>query len=396
MSDRQCGDWIKTFLDYASFGEAPMKFLFWTGVSTVAGALRRRVWLDMKNFQWVPNFYIVLVAPPGVVSKSTTINIGMNLLRDVDGVKFGPDSITWQALVTQFAAAQELVYQPSTQEYLPMSCLTIASDEFGTFFRPDDNDMVNLLIALWDGKRGSFSKITKMAGSDAIENPWINMIACTTPTWIADNFSQYMIGGGFTSRCIFIYADKKRQLVAYPDESAPASYHETQAKLIHDLEMISTLTGEFKLTAAAREWGRHWYATHNASKPAGLDTDQFGGYLARKQTHIHKLGMVLTASRQNDLLIEQDVLEAAEGFVTALEKDMPLIYSRIGQTEITRGSSQIMDIVSRRGSVARDELYAQLFRTMNFRDFEMALTGAIQAGHLIQQQVGDKLIVRLK
>lgn len=396
MSDRQCGDWIKTFLDYASFGEAPMKFLFWTGVSTVAGALRRRVWLDMKNFQWVPNFYIVLVAPPGVVSKSTTINIGMNLLRDVDGVKFGPDSITWQALVTQFAAAQELVYQPATQEYLPMSCLTIASDEFGTFFRPDDNDMVNLLIALWDGKRGSFSKITKMAGSDSIENPWINMIACTTPTWIADNFSQYMIGGGFTSRCIFIYADKKRQLVAYPDESAPGSYHEVQAKLIHDLEVISTLTGEFKLTQAAREWGRHWYATHNAAKPAGLDTDQFGGYLARKQTHIHKLAMVLTASRQNDLLIEQDVLEAAEGFVTALEKDMPLIYSRIGQTEITRGSSQIMDIVSRRGSVARDELYAQLFRTMNFRDFEMALTGAIQAGHLIQQQVGDKLIVRLK
>lgn len=396
MSDRQCGDWIKTFLDYASFGEAPMKFLFWTGVSTVAGALRRRVWIDMKSFQWVPNFYIVLVAPPGVVSKSTTINIGMNLLREIDGIKFGPDSITWQALVTQFAAAQELVYQPATQDYLPMSCLTIASDEFGTFFRPDDNDMVNLLIALWDGKRGNFSKITKMAGSDSIENPWINMIACTTPTWIADNFSQYMIGGGFTSRCIFIYADKKRQLVAYPDESAPPNYREIQAKLIHDLEIISTLTGEFKLTPAAREWGRHWYATHNASRPSGLDMEQFGGYLARKQTHIHKLAMVLTASRQNELIIEQDVLEAAESFVTALEKDMPLIYSRIGQTEITRGSSQIIDIVSRRGSIGRDELYAQLFRTMSFRDFEMALTGAIQAGYLTQQQVGDKLIVRLK
>lgn len=396
MSDRQCGDWIKTFLDYASFGEAPMKFLFWTGVSTVAGALRRRVWIDMKSFQWVPNFYIVLVAPPGVVSKSTTINIGMNLLREIDGIKFGPDSITWQALVTQFAAAQELVYQPATQDYLPMSCLTIASDEFGTFFRPDDNDMVNLLIALWDGKRGNFSKITKMAGSDLIENPWINMIACTTPTWIADNFSQYMIGGGFTSRCIFIYADKKRQLVAYPDESAPPNYREIQAKLIHDLEIISTLTGEFKLTPAAREWGRHWYATHNASRPSGLDMEQFGGYLARKQTHIHKLAMVLTASRQNELIIEQDVLEAAESFVTALEKDMPLIYSRIGQTEITRGSSQIIDIVSRRGSIGRDELYAQLFRTMSFRDFEMALTGAIQAGYLTQQQVGDKLIVRLK
>jgi len=350
----------------------------------------------MKNFQWVPNFYIVLVAPPGVVSKSTTINIGMNLLREIDGVKFGPDSITWQALVSQFAEAQEMVYVSETQEYLPMSCLTIASDEFGTFFRPDDNDMVNLMIALWDGKRGSFAKITKMSGSDAIENPWINMIACTTPTWIADNFSQYMIGGGFTSRCIFVYADKKRQLVAYPNRTAPRNFHEQQANLIHDLEVISTLAGEFTISDSGYEWGEAWYIKHNSTRPAGLDMDQFGGYLARKQTHIHKLAMVLTASRQNSLVIERDILEVAESFVSALEKDMPLIYSRIGQTEVTRGSSQIIDIVSRRGSVPRDELFSQLFRTMSFRDFEMALTGAIQAGHIIQQQIGDKLIVRMK
>lgn len=396
MPARRCSDWIKSFLDFASFGEAPMKFLFWTGVSTVAGALRRRVWMDMKNFQWVPNFYIVLVAPPGVVSKSTTINIGMNLLRELDGIKFGPDSITWQALVSEFNQAQELVFHQEKQEYLPMSCLTIASDEFGTFFRPDDSDMVNLLIALWDGKRGKFSKVTKMAGSDSIENPWINMIACTTPTWIADNFSQYMIGGGFTSRCIFIYADKKRQLVAYPGRSAPPNYYTQQADLLHDLEVISTLVGEYSLTEEAYTWGEEWYAKHNVTKPAHLDMDQFGGYLARKQTHIHKLAMVLTASRTNTLVIERDILEAADGFVTALEKDMPLVYSRIGQTEITRGSSQIFDLVSRRGSLPRDELFHHLFRTMSFKDFEQALMGVIQAGLVTQVQQGDKLIVRLR
>lgn len=396
MPERRCDDWLKTFLDFASFGEAPMKFIFWTGVSTIAGALRRRVWMDMKNFQWVPNFYIVLVAPPGVVSKSTTINIGMNLLREIDGVKFGPNSITWQALVTKFNAAQELVFQETTQEYLPMSCLTIASDEFGTFFRPNDPDMVNLLIELWDGKRGSYEKVTKMSGDDQIENPWINLIACTTPTWIADNFSQYMIGGGFTSRCIFVYAEQKRQLVPYPDEAAPASFYETRTRLIHDLEIISTLIGEFKLSPTARDWGKEWYIKHNANRPEHLNMEQFGGYLSRKQTHIHKIAMVLAASRSNTLVIERDTLEAAEGFVTALERDMPLIYSRIGQTEITRGSSQILEIVSRRGTIPREELFGQMFRTMSYRDFEMALTGAIHAGHVVQIQQGDKLIVRMK
>jgi hypothetical protein len=277
-----------------------------------------------------------------------------------------------------------------------MSCLTIASDEFGMFFRPDDSDMVNLLIALWDGKRGKFSKVTKMSGNDSIENPWINMIACTTPTWIADNFSQYMIGGGFTSRCIFVYADQKRQYVAYPDESAPPDFEEKKQKLIHDLELISQLVGQFTIEEEARAWGREWYDHHNKNKPPGLDMDQFGGYLARKQTHIHKLAMVLSASQRSDLIITRQTLEASDSFVSSLERDMPLIYQRIGQTEITRGSSQILEIVNRAGSIERTDLYKRLFRTMSFRDFEMALTGAIQAGHIIQTQSGTDFIIRSK
>ena len=80
---------------------------FWTGVSAIAGTLRRRVWLDMRYFIWSPCFYILLVALPGIVSKSTTAGIGMDLLRKVPGIKFGPQAVTWPALVTAFAASME-------------------------------------------------------------------------------------------------------------------------------------------------------------------------------------------------------------------------------------------------------------------------------------------------
>ena len=59
----------------------------------------------------------------------------------------------------------------------------------------------------------SFKKISKHAGNDDVVNPWINIIACTTPAWIAGNFPEYMIGGGFTSRCVFVYADAKERFV---------------------------------------------------------------------------------------------------------------------------------------------------------------------------------------
>jgi len=394
MSERKCDDWLKSFVEYASFGEAPLKMLFWTGVSTVCGALRRRVWLDMKYFQWVPNMYIIMVAPPGIVSKSTTANVGMNLLRRVDGIVFGPDVVTWQALVESLSKSTELVLDRSTGEYLPMSCVTIASDEFGTFLNPDDREMVDVLVSLWDGKRGSFTKVTKMSGNDTIENPWVNIIACTTPAWIAGNFPEYMIGGGFTSRCVFVFADTKRQEIAYPDESVPEGFLDLQSDLVHDLEMISQLLGEMKISKSGREWGKEWYTNHWRNPPTGLDLNQFGGYLARKQTLIHKLSMVLSASSNDSLIVSEENLIVAADMISALEADMPKVFQKIGQNGITRGTSEIVELVGRNGAVTKTELFRTMFRTLSYQDFEQSLAGAINSGHVFQQQVGSEMLIK--
>jgi hypothetical protein len=72
-------------MNFTRASESPDAFHFWTGVGTIAGALRRRVWLDMRHSQWTPNFYIILVDLPGVANKSTTVRIGSSLLAQVDG-----------------------------------------------------------------------------------------------------------------------------------------------------------------------------------------------------------------------------------------------------------------------------------------------------------------------
>lgn len=394
MSERKCENWLKSFVDYASFGEAPLKMLFWTGVSTVCGALRRRVWLDMKYFQWVPNMYIVMVAPPGIVSKSTTANVGMNLLRQVDGIAFGPDVVTWQALIESLSKSNELALDTSTGEYLPMSCVTIASDEFGTFLNPDDREMVDVLVSLWDGKKGTFTKVTKMSGNDSIENPWINIIACTTPAWIAGNFPEYMIGGGFTSRCVFVYADFKRQEIAYPDENVPTEFLSMQSDLIHDLELIAQLIGEMTISPEAREWGRTWYSNHWLNPPKDLDTNQFGGYLARKQTLIHKLAMVISASQRDSLILTTEDLSTAENMISALETDMPKVFSKIGQTGVTKGTSEIIEALTKKGMMTKVDLFKIMFRTLSYEDFEKSLAGAINAGFVVQLQKNGEMILK--
>lgn len=335
----------------------------------------------MAYFTWSPNFFIILVAPPGIISKSTTASVAMNLLREVPAAKFGPDVCTWQSLVLSLAQAQEPVIIPGSESFVTAE-VTIESGELGNLINPHDREMVDLLVTLWDGRK-NFAKTTKMNGSETIENPWINIIACTTPAWIAGNFPDYMIGGGFTSRCLFVYGQEKEKYVPYPALQVPPDMLSMRNKLVEDLGTISQLAGPYRLLPSAVEWGTVWYEAHYKAPPEGLADDRFGGYIARKQTHIHKLAMVLAASQREELIITAEDLAAANTMVSDLEADMPQVFARIGKTESSLQIDRLIDYVSRRGVVS----YSEAFRFLQShfpaeKDMEGVLAGCFKAGML--------------
>lgn len=390
---RNFDDWLTAFIDYAKFGEAPKRMYFWAGVSAIAGALRRKVWIDQAYFRWYPNMYIVFVAPPGVVSKTTTVSTAISLLRKVPGIKFGPDVVTWQSLVKSFAEASEL-FQVG-DEFHTMSSLTLESGEFGNLLNPQDRDMVDLLVSLWDGKQGNFIKETKTSGNDSIENPWINLIACTTPAWIAGNFPDYMIGGGFTSRCVFVYADAKERYVAYPARHVPADMHQTADRLVQDLEDIAiNCVGQYHLTHEAMDWGEEWYRKHYSTKPVTLSDERFGGYLARKQTLMHKLAMIVAASSSNHMEITSEHLSIASTMLTDLEPDMAMVFSKIGKTDVSNHADRLVHFLETNGETLFKDAYKQVHAFFpSLRDFEDVLQGCIKAGLIKVRQVGNALML---
>ena len=384
---RHFSDWVAAYLEYSSYSEAPKHMRFWVAVSTIAGALRRRVWLDMGYFRWCPNFFIILVAPPGIVAKTTTADVGMSLLRQIPTIKFGPDVCTWQSLVKSLSDNQEQ-FQLNNSEFITASEITIASGELGNLFNPQDREMVDLLVTLWDGRK-VFNKTTKMSGSETIENPWINIIACTTPSWIAGNFPEYMVGGGFTSRCVFVYAERKEKYVAYPGLQVPKDLAETQRKLVQDLEKISLLAGPYRLLPSAVEWGNAWYKHHYENRPPNLDDDRFGGYIARKQTHLHKLAMVLAAATKDELVLSVEDLTAANTMVSDLELDMPQVFSRIGKSEQALQAERLINYVRGKGAIPYEEAYRFLHAHFpSEKDMEGVVAGAMKAGLLTLQEVG--------
>jgi hypothetical protein len=366
---------------------------FWAAVSAIAGSLRRRVWIDMIRFKWFPSFYTVFVADPGIVAKSSTADIAMELLRQVPGIHFGPDNATWQSLVSSFAGARE-TFQCNVDAYV-MSAITLLASEYGNLMDMEDQNLINLFITLWDG-RDRYDKHTKKSGSDSIECPWINLLACTTPSWIATNMTKLALAGGLTSRTLFVFSDQKASLVAYPDEAAPDRVNQLRDDLISDLtHFAENLVGPMSITAEARKWGARWYEKlwKNAYKPTLPDWQK--GYLSRKQAHLHKLAMVISVSRSDSMQITADDLELAEAMLLSVESDMEKVFSRMENSSAAADSTRFIEFIRRQQVCQYEEAFRLIHSSFpGFRNFEGIVAGAIKNGLVMVTTEDGKHMLR--
>lgn len=403
---RNFKNWLKAYCQFTESSEAPLDFHFWTGVSTVAAVLRRRVWKDELHFKWTPNFYIIFVGPPGVVTKSTTLNIGYKLLEQIKTpqgqqiILFGPDSMTWHGLAKNFEKAVAYHSYKDAQgkdQKVLMSPLTCSVSELGTFLRPDDPGLISFLTDVWDGKDRPFVHTTSSSGEIKIESPWLNVIGATTPAWLQNNFPPGLISEGIGSRIIFVFGDKKRRLTAYPSRAVKIVDHALMEKqLLEDLMQIEKIIGPYDLSDEAYTWGEDWYQKHNTTSNPVMASGRYGGYLARKQTHLHKLAMVLAASKRDNLIIEKEDLIEADAILGETERSMIKVFESIGVVEEAKHIAELTAFVKAHQWITSNDLYRLCYNIMSERDFKQAVKIAIDGGLLEVTKRGNQLGVQCK
>lgn len=383
-------DWIKAYMEYTAISEAPDTFHFWTAVSTIAGALRRKVYIDEHAYQWSPNFYIVLVAPPGVATKSTSISMGQRLLKRVKGIKFGPNNLTWQYLpqAMEEAGVNFPIKLPDGSDgFYPMSALTFGASELGMLLDPKDRGMVDLLVDLWDGKEEAWEKATKNSGKNTVINPWINIIAATTPSWLRGNLPETLVTGGFISRTLFIFAEKKRQLVPYPSDMVTPGLLDLEDALIADLHEIAAIEGRYTLSAEAKEWGREWYKSHWANLD-GQSQDHSSGFYARQQCHFHKLAIVLTAAKSDERVIQVDALQNALAMTESVKDSLPIVFRSVSTTTELMKVENLITLIQARRRMSKTALYNMVMHTMTHNEFEEAIAAGVAAQRIKVVQQG--------
>ncbi len=399
---RHYADWIKAYVAlFDGRTEAPTALHRWTAIATIAGALTRRVWIDEITFRFYPNFYIVFVSPPGISTKSTAISLGINLLRELDHIYLAADNTTYPAFIRDLARRSSELRETEEADarddlYIRQCAITAGLSELGTFFKVEDEEMVNGLTDLWDC-RPIMVKDTKTSGTDVVEHPFVNIIAGTTPDWVRDKLKQQIGGWGLSSRIIFVYTDKKARRVARPSKHWTAGEFERSTKaLVQDLREIANLNGPFRFSPAADRLASSWYdqVSQQTEAHAALEEGDpwIGYFLARKQAHVHKLAMILSVAQGDTLMIDEVDLAEAISWVEEAEAEIPRIFAlKLDSSPLSRVER---DLLSRAVNILggspgyilpRLDIFTKMHRYVDSSTATRIIDNAIARGAFVQE-----------
>lgn len=352
-------DWLTSYLEYTSDQESPSLFHLWVGLSVIASALGRQVWINRGYYTLYPNMYIVLIGASARVRKTSAIKIGYGLFREAL-----PDNI----VVSQKATPEALI-SIFVQQFKDMKVSggSIVSDELGVFLggSTKSGDTMQLLTKWYDCP-DHFEYHTMIRGKEVMDNVYCNLMAGTTPQWLKDSMPKHAIGGGFTSRVIFCYQAKPEHLEPWPEISPALS--KLKVKLIDRLKIIGGLKGEYIVTKGAREWYSDWYKS--VFKPETTPHASLDGYFGRKHDTLLKLALLFSASKSTNKVIDELEMKMALKALNENEKFLPQTLRLIQMTEMGEEIEKVFRVIARRGKITHIDLMRQVSYALNAKKVE--------------------------
>lgn len=376
MGDRRLTNWLKAYLAYTAESESPEAYHKWVALSVIAGALRRRVFFDMKYFLLYPNLYVVLVGPAGRCKKSTAMRIGRGMLSDVPGINFNTDSTTRERLIVDLQHSHADGH----------SSMTSYSSEFGSLLTSSGMDMVVFLTDIYDCPL-DWEHRSKSGGPNKIKAPYLNLIAATTPEWIGKAMPLDTVGVGLTSRVVFIFEDTPRVRPAFPDLSPEQI--SLRHLLIEDLRTMSTITGEYRLAPGVKEEYETWYQAR-IKEPNPTGDPRLNGYFERKPMHVLKIAMIVAASFSSETIIKSENLQMAFGLLEEIEPRMTSVFVNVGKNPLAVDYAEVLAAIQRTGFASFGQLLGRFKHSVDKEQMISVLETLIATGQITADAKGYK------
>lgn len=330
--------------------------------------------MDWAGERIYPNQYIVIVGPAGLTRKNFPVNMSRVMLTEI-GCRISSRKITHEKLIQDLSESQtEYVDKPDVRT---QNALTVISPELSVFLKFQETELLATLTDLWECS-DNWDYATKGQGTNLIIGPCLNILGATAPEWLPKIFPPEAVGGGLTSRCLFVY-EKRKGRIQGDDIPLDAGLY---GAIIHDLREVHGLVGPFVFSPEARRAYVTWYEQYETMiQETGrfpIDDPKLYTYIARRATHAKKVSMAVSASEGGEMIITLEQWNRALRYLTAIEKRMAETFENLGANRTAPNLQIVWDLIRRNPNITRADILTALKRDIDLFDLqriEQMLTG---------------------
>lgn len=297
--------------------ETPTAYDFWCGLWLLSVAMGREVYVDRPRAKVHLNLYAILVADSGITRKSTAVNAAASIAQRLE-----IELVT--AKTNAEALEQRLDYLSRTHGHTHVA---IAISELATFLGRSSAAVAvpALLTDLYDCPAIRKSSGTMASGPLEIKASYLSFLAASTPAWLLQSVNPNVVEGGFTSRCLFIFAKSRKKKIAWPSGERLSDDH-----LVAELKELATeaakIGGKIQLTKGAIATFSAWYNR----RP--LYADPFReSFQSREDAHVLRLAAFLCINEKRWEIDRVDIHRACK-LVAHIREQAAQLFELGGET----------------------------------------------------------------
>lgn len=335
-------DFFRKYLEITSGGETPTFYRRWAILTAVGAWIGRGAYFQHGDMKVFPNMYVMLLGSPGA-RKSTAIKQAVKILKRAGYEYFASEKTTKEKFLLDLSGVDNEV---DSDGFLDLKlegdhaeCF-IAADEFSDFFGNNLLDFVSLLGVLWDFEGVYKSKI-KNGVSVEIPDPTISILGGNTQTTFANTFPPEVMGQGFFSRMIAVYAEPTHKKIAFP---AAPSDEEVEFLVEHLHAIRMHCVGELDITPEAIALVEKIYMNWQP-----IDDERFAHYGNRRMGHLLKLIIIHAAVRLSTTIEVEDV-RYANTVLWHTEHFMPRAFGEYGRARNAGSTHKVLSIIESQDS----------------------------------------------
>jgi hypothetical protein len=362
-------DFISDFVAYAEEStDAPPIYHRFMGYGTLSAVVGRNVYLTYGSQPLYCNLWIILIGKSSVLHKSTSLNYARDLIREVKSDIILPNEFTPEKLVAVLADNPQGVF---------------IWDELASFLGQTGKDYMagtkEIMTNLYDCPP-VYSRKTKGDAAE-IRDPYVVVLAATTPDWMTKQLTQADIRGGFLPRFICVPAYDKEKVLPVPPPADMAK----RAALIEHLRAIAGIQGEMTLSPEAKAKYESWYLAMHA-EILSLDGGLLDAFFSRLADYTLKLAMLNELSTTRSLTVSLGSMERAISLTEMLKGTLrTLVEEELSFSRNEHAEKTVLKHIKQEKKIGHSALLRKVH--LSAKDFDMAMTTLKEKGYIDDEKV---------